>query len=194
MRILACLLALASLPALAQAPSPATGNAGVSSQPQSQVEQQRPATPRAESRLQAEVTHALNMLPNYSIFDILNYQLQGSTVILSGKVRSQGLKGAAENAVRQVEGVDQVVNNIQVLPASGMDDQLRITVARTIFNTPGLTPYAMGAVPPIHIIVENGNVTLEGIVNSEGDKNLAGMKVKTIPGVLSVTNDLRVEK
>ncbi len=193
MRTLAFLL-LASLAAWAQAPAPAAGQASISNQAQPQAQQQRPASPRGETRLQAEVTHALNMLPTYSIFDIINYQLQGSTVVLGGKVRTLGLKSAAEDAVKKVEGVDKVQNNIEVLPPSPNDDHIRVEVARVLFETPALQPYSMGAVPPIHIIVENGRVTLEGIVNSQGDKDLAGLKANTVPGVFSVTNDLRIEK
>ncbi len=192
-RTLAFLL-LASLAALAQAPAPTTGQAGISNQPQQQAQPQQPLSPRGQERLQAEVAHALNMLPTYSIFDLLSYQIQGSTVVLSGKVRTLGLKSAAEDNVKKIEGVDKVQNNIEVLPPSPSDDHLRIEVARVLFNTPALQPYSMGAVPPIHIIVENGRVTLEGIVNSQGDKDLAGLKVNTVPGIFSVTNDLRVEK
>lgn len=193
MRTLAFLL-LASLAAWGQAPAPATGQAGISNQPQPQAQQQRPVTPRAETRLQAAVSHALNMLPTYSIFDILNYQLQDSTVILGGKVRTLGLKSAAEDAVKKVEGVEKVQNNIEVLPPSPGDDRIRVEIARVLFDTPALQPYSLGAVPPIHIIVENARVTLEGIVNSQGDKDLAGLKANTVPGVFAVTNDLRVEK
>lgn len=192
-RTLAFLL-LASLAGLAQAPVPATGPAGISNQPQQQAQAQQPLSPRGQERLQTEVAHALNMLPTYSIFDLLSYQVQGSSVVLSGKVRTLGLKSAAEDSVKKIEGVEKVQNNIEVLPPSAGDDHLRVEVARVLFNTPGLQPYAMGAVPPIHIIVENGRVTLEGIVNSQGDKDLAGLKANTIPGIFSVTNDLRVEK
>jgi len=185
-RILLSLL-LACLPALAQ------GQQGITDHPQQQAEQ-RPISPRGQERLQAEVAHQLNMLPTYSIFDVLNYQIQGSTVILSGKVRTLGLKTAAEDAVRKVEGVDRVQNDIEVLAPSSSDDRLRVEVARVLFNTPALMPYSMGAVPPIHIIVEGGKVTLEGIVNSQADKDLAGLKTSSIPGIFSVTNDLRVEK
>ena len=190
MRILLYLL-LASLPAFAQAPAPPTGQAGISNQPQPA---QQPISPRGEDRIQREARHELNMLPTYSLFDLLSYQVQGSTVILSGKVRTLGLKSSAEDAVRKIEGVEKVVNNIQVLPPSPNDDRVRVEVARTLFNTPALTPYSMGAVPPIHIIVEGGHVTLVGNVNSQGDKDIAGVKANTVPGVLSVTNDLQVEK
>ncbi len=134
------------------------------------------------------------MLPTYSIFDIINYQLQDSTVVLGGKVRTLGLKSAAEDAVRKVEGIEKVQNNIEVLPPSPGDDHIRIEIARVLFDTPALQPYSLGAVPPIHIIVENGRVTLEGIVNNQADRDLAGLKANSVPGVFSVTNDLRIEK
>lgn len=191
MRITVILLLLA-LSAAAQAPPPATGNAGIGNQPQQQAPS--PQTPRAENRLQDQVAHALNMLPTYSLFDIISYQVQGSTVILDGRVRTVGLKAAAEDAVKKVEGVEKVQNNIQELPPSEADDHVRAQIARAIFDTPALQPYSMGVVPPIHIIVDNSNVWLEGIVNSQADKDLAGLKASTVPGVFSVTNDLRVQK
>ncbi len=191
MRALVLCIVLASLPAFAQAP--ATGPAGISNQAPSPAQQQ-PLSARGQERISREVFHELNMLPNYNLFDLLSYQVQGSTVILSGRVRSLGLKGDAESAVRHIEGVEKVVNNIEVLPPSTVDDRIRTEAARVLFNTPGLMHYLMGTLPPVRIIVENGRVWLEGIVSSQGDKDLAQMKVQGISGVFSVTNDLRVEK
>lgn len=189
MRILLCVL-LAAMPALAQTSSPAVGPAPVERQSQAQ----EPLSARGQERIQREVMHELNMLTNYSIFDILRYQVQGSTVVLSGKVRSLGLKKDAENAVRHIEGVENVQNNIQVLNNSPFDDQLRVAIARTIFDTPGLMKYSMGAVPSIHIIVDNGKAWLEGTVDTQGDKDLALAKARGVPYVESVTNDLVVAK
>ncbi len=197
MRTLLYLL-LAALPVSAQAPAPATGQAGISNHPQAQVQQPQaqpaPLSPRGEERIQREVFHELNMLPNYNIFDILRYQVQGSTVILSGKVRSLGLKSDAEAAVRRIEGVEKVVNNIEVLPSFPDDDRIRIEVARALWDTPGLMHYLMGTLPPVRIIVQAGRVTLEGYVSNETDKTLAQMKIAGLPGVLSINNELQVQK
>jgi hyperosmotically inducible protein len=150
------------------------------------------ASPKAEERLYREVRHELVMLPNLTLWDNLAYKVEGYKVTLLGQVRNAGLKSEAENAVKRIEGVEQVDNQIQTLPPSPTDDRIRVAVARTIFDTPGLFPYAVQSVPPIHIIVQGGNVTLEGMVNSEGDRNLAEIRAKQVPGVFSVTNHLQV--
>ena len=103
------------------------------------------------------------------------------------------LKSDAEHAVKGIEGVTKVDNQIQVLPLSSMDDRIRIAEYRAIFGQAGLDRYAMQAVPPIHIIVDNGKVTLEGVVDNQGDKDRAGLQANTVSGVFSVTNNLRVE-
>jgi hyperosmotically inducible protein len=138
------------------------------------------------------VRHELVMLPYYSIFDDLGYQLDGSTVILTGDVVMPVLKSDAQNVVKRIPGVTNVVNNIKVLPLSPFDNQTRRAVYRSVFGYAGLYRYAMGALPSIHIIVDNGHVTLKGVVDNEGDKNLAYMRANGVPGVFSVTNDLRV--
>ena len=147
---------------------------------------------REEQRISDEVQHKILMLPYYTIWDVIGYQINGDTVTLTGKVRNATLKSDAEDTVKRIEGVSKVVNNIEVLPPSSMDDQIRQAVAQSIFSTGGLFQYSIVAVPPIHIIVENGHVTLEGNVNSEADKNLAGIKAKSVSGVFSVQNDLQV--
>ncbi len=147
-----------------------------------------------EQRIIREVHHELVMLPYYTVFDNLEYQVQGGTVTLMGQVARPVLKSDAGNAVKHIEGVENVVNNIEVLPTSPMDDQIRRAEFRTIYSYPTLTKYAWGAVPPIHIIVKNGHVTLEGVVDNESDKNVAGIQAKSVPNVFSVTNNLRVEK
>jgi osmotically-inducible protein OsmY len=149
-------------------------------------------TQKGEERLYKEVRHELVMLPNLSLWDNLAYKVDGYKVTLLGQVRNAGLKSEAENAVKHIEGVEQVDNQIQVLPPSPADDRIRVAVARSIFDAPGLFPYAMESVPPIHIIVQGGNVTLEGVVNNEGDKNMAEMRAKQVPGVFSITNHLQV--
>src|SRR5690242_3341471 len=110
------------------------------------------ATPKAEERLYKEVRHELVMLPNLSLWDNLAYKVEGYKVTLLGQVRNSGLKSEAENVVKRIEGVEQVDNQIQVLPPSPSDDRIRVAVARSIFDAPGLFPYAMESVPPIHII------------------------------------------
>jgi osmotically-inducible protein OsmY len=150
------------------------------------------ASPKAEDRLYREVRHELVMLPNLTLWDNLAYKVEGYKVTLLGEVRNASLKSEAENAVKHIEGVEQVDNQIQVLPPSPADDRIRTAVARSIFDAPGLFPYAMQSVPPIHIIVKGGNVDLQGVVNSEGDKNMAEMRAKQVPGVFSVTNHLQI--
>ncbi len=143
-------------------------------------------------RLSKEVRHQLVMLPWYSVFDNLAYQVEGDKVILSGQVTRPTLKSDAEAAVKGIEGVSSVVNKIEVLPLSPMDDQLRRAVFRAIYGENGLSRYAVQAVPSIHIIVKNGNVTLEGVVDNESDKNLANLRANQVPNVFSVKNNLRV--
>ncbi len=149
---------------------------------------------RGADRLSREVRHELVMLPYYGVFDNLVYRVDGSTVTLMGQVTRPTLKSDAEGVVKNIEGVERVDNQIKVLPLSSMDDQIRIATYRAIFGHPGLDRYAMQAVPPIHIIVENGRVTLEGVVASEADKNQAEIYAKGVSGVFSVTDNLRVEK
>jgi hyperosmotically inducible protein len=138
------------------------------------------------------VRHELVMLPYYNVFDDLGYQVDGSTVILTGDVTQPVLKSDAEHAVKRVPGVTNVVNNIRVLPLSPFDDQTRRAVYRSVFSFGSLYRYAMGANPSIHIIVDNGHVILKGVVDNEADKNLAYIRANGVPGVFSVTNELRV--
>jgi len=149
---------------------------------------------RGTDRIAKEVRHELVMLPYYNVFDNLAFKVDGSTVTLLGQVSRPTLKSDAENVVKRVEGVEKVVNNIEVLPTSPNDDRIRIAVYRAIFGQAGLQRYGFQSVPPIHIIVNNGNVTLEGVVAIEADKNLAGIQANGVPGVFSVKNNLRVEK
>jgi hyperosmotically inducible protein len=147
----------------------------------------------AQERITREVRHELVMLPQFSIFDNLAYKVDGGTVILMGQVKNAVLKDSAEKAVKEIEGVEQVENQIEILPPSFNDDRIRLRVARAVFNDALLFRYSMGAVPPIHIIVNRGNVTLEGVVDSQTDKNVAGIRANGVSGVFSVTNNLRVE-
>ena len=153
----------------------------------------RPAE-RSENRIPREVRHELVMLPYYGVFDNLEYRVNGHTVTLLGEVTRPTLKSDAENVVKEIEGVEKVDNRIRVLPLSPMDDRTRIAEYRAIYSEPSLNRYALQAVPPIHIIVENGHVTLVGAVASKADKDLAGIRANGVPGVFSVDNRLRVEK
>ena len=149
---------------------------------------------RIEQRLKNEVRHQLVMLPYYSVFDNLQYKLEGDKVTLLGQVVRPTLKSDAQNVVKSIEGVATVDNQIEVLPPSPMDDQIRRAEYRSIYGASGLFLYAQQAVPSIHIIVKNGHVTLEGVVARDADKQLAGVRANTVPGVFSVTNNLVVEK
>jgi hyperosmotically inducible protein len=145
-------------------------------------------------RLAKEVRHELVMLPYYSVFDNLAFRVNGGVVTLLGEVTRPTLKSDAEHVVEKVEGVQKVINNIEVLPLSPDDDRIRREAFRAIYSEPSLNiKYAHQAVPPIHIIVKNGHLTLEGVVANETDKTLAGVRANTIPGVFSVTNNLLVE-
>ena len=159
--------------------------------PSSTPQSDRGTSQKAEDRLYREVRHELVMLPNLTLWDNLAYKVDGYKVTLLGQVRNASLKSEAESAVKHIEGVEQVDNQIQVLPPSPADDRIRVAVARSIFDAPGLFPYAMQSVPPIHVIVNGGHVTLEGVVNNEGDKNMAEIRAKQVPGVFSVTNNLQ---
>jgi hyperosmotically inducible protein len=147
---------------------------------------------RMQERVTQEVYHQLVMLPQLSIFDNISYKVDGSTVTLMGQVRNAVLKDEAQRAVKHVEGVETVNNQIEILPPSQNDDRIRRQVARAIFNDDRLFRYAMGSVPPIHIVVKGGHVTLEGMVNNQADKNEAGIRANSVPGVFSVQNNLRV--
>lgn len=148
----------------------------------------------AEAHIAKEVRHQLVMLPYYGVFDDLAFRVNGGTVTLLGAVVRPSLKSDAEGVVKHVEGVTQVINEIKVLPPSPMDDRIRRAVYRAIYQDPALsTRYAFRAVPSIHIIVEGGHVTLEGVVANEMDKNLCDIRAKGVPNVFSVTDNLQVE-
>jgi hyperosmotically inducible protein len=148
----------------------------------------------SQQRITKEVRHKLVMLPYFSIFDNLAYRVDGDTVTLYGQVRNAFLKDAAQSAIKHIEGVDHINNQIEVLPASFNDDRIRRETARAIFRNSSLSRYSIQAVPSIHIIVKNGHVALEGVVDSEFDKNMAYIRANGVPGVFSVENNLRIEK
>jgi hyperosmotically inducible periplasmic protein len=147
-----------------------------------------------ESPVVKEVRHQLVMLPYYGVFDDLGFTVSGGTVTLTGEVTRPTLKSDAENVLKRLEGVSNVVNNIEVLPLSPNDDQIRRAIYRTIYGDPSLsTRYGYQAVPSIHIIVKNGAIRLEGVVANQGDKNLAGLRANSVSAAFSVENDLQVE-
>jgi hyperosmotically inducible protein len=150
--------------------------------------------PANESRVAQAVRHELVMLPYYSVFDDLAFRVSGGTVTLLGAVTRPTLKSDAENVVKRIEGVSQVNNEIEVLPLSPNDDRIRLATYRAIFGSPSIGDrYGHRAVPSIHIIVKNGNVTLEGVVANEGDKNLINIRANGVHGAFKVTNNLIVE-
>lgn len=157
--------------------------------------QERPLSQAGIDRITKEVRHELLLLPYYGVFDNLAYKVgPDGSVTLLGQVARPTLKSDAENVVKKIEGVEKVDNQIKVLPVSGNDDQIRRATYRAIYGNSTLAPYSMRAVPPIHIIVDKGHVTLEGVVARQMDKQIAEMQAKSVPGVFSVDDNLRVEE
>jgi len=146
-----------------------------------------------EEWLKNEVRHQLVLLPWYSVFDNLEYKVDGTTVTLYGQVAHATLMPDAERAVKRIEGVEKVVNNIEVLPPSPNDERIRRATYRAIYGDATLERYALQAVPSIHIIVKGGNVTLEGMTANQADKDVANIRASGVSGVFSVTNHLAVE-
>ena len=144
------------------------------------------------ARIAKEVLHELLMDPYYSVFDNLAFKVDGRTVTLLGQVSQPVVKTDAVASVKGIEGVENVVDNIEVLPVSPNDDRLRRELYRSIYGFSNLSRYSWGAVPSIHIVVKNGHVTLVGVVDSEGDKNVAGIRANSVSGVFSVQNNLEV--
>jgi len=166
--------------------------AGMAASAFAQQAQQKDARTR---RLEYEVQRELLMLTNYGIFDHLAFQVQpGGTVRLLGQVVRPTLKRDAEQRLKGVQGVEQVINDIEVLPVSQGDDRIRVAIARNIYRTESLERYGFQTQPSIRIIVKNGRVTLEGVVDNEGDKTIAGMKAREVGGVFEVTNNLVVAR
>src|SRR6266849_2493111 len=154
-----------------------------------------PLPQKSIDRIYKEVRHELVMLPFYGVFDNLAYKVDpDGTVTLLGQVSRPTLKSDAENVVKHIEGVEKVVNNIEVLPTSINDDRIRRAAYRAIYSNSVLSQYQLRAVPPIHIIVKNGNITLEGVVARQMDKQIAGVQGNSVHGAFSVTNNLVVEE
>lgn len=152
------------------------------------------ADARLEQRLSSEVRHELNMIPQFTVFDNLAYRVDGGTVTLFGQVRDAIVKDSAEARVKHLEGVERVDNQIEILPASFNDDRIRRRVASAVFNDPRLFNYGIQSVPPIHIIVKNGHVNLEGVVRTQAEKDDAFIRANGVSGVFSVENNLQVEQ
>ena len=150
-------------------------------------------TPKLQERLEKEVKHELRLLPYFTVFDNLAFRVDGDRVTLLGQVVDPVLKADAQRVVEKIEGVSSVENRIEVLPVSPNDDRIRRAVYRAIYGTPGLDMYALRAVPTIHILVKNGNVTLIGAVGNKMDHDRAGIVANGVPGVFKVTNDLTID-
>ncbi|HET6200978.1 MAG: BON domain-containing protein [Candidatus Acidiferrales bacterium] len=150
-------------------------------------------TQRYADWLKQEVRHQLLLLPWYTVFDNLEYSVSGYTVTLKGQVVNPSVKSDAEAAVKHIEGVEKVDNQIEVLPNSPMDNQIRFAEYRKIYSQTSLQRYGVGNLQSIHIIVKNGHVTLEGFVSSAADKNVAGLQANSVPNVFSVKNNLQIE-
>ena len=153
-----------------------------------------PISPKGRARLEREVRHELLMLPYYGVFDNLAFRVDGYQVTLLGQVTRPTLRADAERVVKKIEGVEAVRNRIEVLPLSPYDDRLRLAVWRAVYGQGALNRYALGANPPIRIIVKSGNVALEGVVANKMDRDIAGIQAGGVPGVFSVKNNLRAEK
>lgn len=158
------------------------------------IAQNNEVSAKAQERIQKEVRHELVMLPFLDVFDNFGYKVDGYNVTLVGQVTRPTLKTDAERVVKKIEGVERVDNQIEVLPVSPNDDRLRRRLYRAIYGYPSLQKYDMPVLKPIRIIVKNGNVTLEGVVDNEMDKNTANIRARGVPGSFSVTNNLTVSK
>lgn len=152
------------------------------------------STDATPEQLNRAVYHQLAMLPQLTVFDDLSFKVDDGTVTLMGDVRNAVLKDEAFSVVKHIGGVKQIDNEIQILPASFNDDRIRREMVRTIYHNEQLFRYSLGAAPSIHIIVKNGNVELRGLVANQADKNVAGIRANSVPGVFSVENELQVER
>jgi hyperosmotically inducible periplasmic protein len=155
----------------------------------------QPTAPKGDEDITKAITHEIRMYPQYGIWDDVNFQVANGQVILSGEVNQPYKKSDIGNIVKRVPGVVSVTNDLKVAPLSNFDDRLRIQVARAIYGYPRFTRYGMQAQPPIHILVDNGRVTLTGVVATESDKQLAGLRAASAGMSFgSITNNLQVER
>jgi osmotically-inducible protein OsmY len=146
--------------------------------------------PQFTLRVQREVMHRILMLPYYGVFDMIGFKVEGYDVTLTGKVTRPTLKDDAAHVIKGIEGVEHVNNRIEVLPVSFFDDRIRRDEYRAIYGYGPLQRYALPPIKPIRIIVEHGHVSLEGIVDNQFDKNVAGIRANGVAGAFSVTNNL----
>ncbi len=150
--------------------------------------------PQTDEGIAKAIRHEILMYPYYTIWDDVNFQVAGGQVELEGAVNQPYKKDDIQRLVSKVPGVISVTNELKVLPLSNMDDRLRLQVARAIYRDPALTRYAIQAIPPIHIIVENGHVTLTGTVSTEMEKQIAGLRASGVGLAFGpVVNNLQVE-
>ena len=156
--------------------------------------QREQPSPKSQERIVKEVRHELLMLPYFGVFDYIAFKVDGYNVTLLGSVVRPTTKSDAENSVKHIEGVDKVDNQIEVLPPSPGDDRIRQRLFRAIYQYSALEKYELGTQKPIRIIVKNGRVTLEGVVDNDADKTLAGIRANGVSGTFSVTNNLQVVK
>jgi len=193
---LGCALVVILSALLGSAQAGKSGEQAVQTQPQSSGAQAGTPTetlsPESFQKLANKVRHELVMLPYYDVYDNLYFRIDGRTVTLLGQTPNASTKSSAGNVVKHIEGVDKVVNNIELLPPSPADERIRRAAYRAIYSYGPLFKYSHAPVPPIHIIVKSGRITLEGIVDSESDKQMAGMQANQVPGTFQITNNLRV--
>jgi hyperosmotically inducible protein len=145
-----------------------------------------------DETLQREVLHQLRMMNFYTVFDNLEFSMDGNRVVLEGQVTRPEAKSEAVAAVKSVKGITDVQDNIKVLPLSNDDDRIRRAAYRSIYGDPQLSKYGFQSVQSIHIIVDNGHITLEGSVDSQADKNVAGIRANSVEGAFSSKNNLMV--
>lgn len=146
----------------------------------------------ADQAIEKKVFKEILTMPYYGVFDNISYQVVDGTVTLYGKVYDATNKKSAERIVKKIDGVETVVNNIEILPLSRFDDSIRIRTLNTLADRGGLYRYLIGNNPSMRIIVERGNVTLEGFVNSKGDATLANILANQVAGTFSVNNNLKI--
>lgn len=149
-------------------------------------------SPKFTRNAQKQIMHEILMLPYYGVFDVIGFKLEGYNVTLYGHVVNASLRSDAQHAIKKIEGIENINNQIEILPPSPMDDRLRRELFRAIYGYTPLQRYGVGSNRPIHIIVDHGHVTLEGVVDSSGDRNLVNIRANGVPGVFSVTNNLLV--
>lgn len=143
--------------------------------------------------LEKEVQSKILRLPYYEVFDFISFRIDGDTVILDGKVRNATNRREAEAAVKRISGVEKVQNNIEILNVGGFDDRIRRDLYGSLARTGSLSRYLWTVNPSMRLVVDRGHVTLEGYVANEGDLNLANIAARSVPGVFSVTNNLKVD-